>query len=131
MNAAKPIEASAPSAPPAPPADCLRCGVCCFSALEAFVRVDGADWTRLGGEAERVAHFLGNRAFMKMREGHCAALELRNAPDGYDVSGGAGMEYFCTVYEKRPQICRDLARGSPECMGELTAKAERTARAST
>ena len=30
------------------------------------------------------------------------------------------------VYAQRPQVCRDLARGSPECLGELAAKRGRT-----
>ena len=77
------------------------------------MRVTGADWTRLGDVAERLAHFIGrgNEAFMKMTDGHCAALAIRP-----DASGE--IEYFCTIYERRPQICRDLARGSPECEGE-------------
>jgi Fe-S-cluster containining protein len=96
-----------------PPPDCLRCGACCFSPAERFVRVTGADWTRLGDAAERVAHFIGrgNEAYMKMTAGHCAALEIRPGTDG-------APEYFCTLYDRRPQICRDLARGSPECAGE-------------
>jgi hypothetical protein len=53
--------------------------------------------------------------------GCCAALEVRVAADG-------GREFFCTVYERRPQVCRDLARGSLECAGELAAKAERVDR---
>lgn len=75
--------------------------------------VTGADWTRLGVDAERLAHFTGrgNEAYMKMTAGHCAALDIRP-----DASGQ--LEYFCTIYDRRPQICRDLARGSPECEGE-------------
>jgi Fe-S-cluster containining protein len=109
-----------------PPADCLRCGVCCFSNSPTFVRVSGDDWSRLGPEAERLAHFVGpgHRAFMRMRDGHCAALELRPLAAA-DAGGSAQVEYFCTIYERRPQICRDLARGSPECDGERMAKAER------
>lgn len=84
------------------------------------MRVTGADWERLGAEAERVAHFAGNRAYMKMGDGHCAALDVRAAADG-------AREFFCTVYERRPQVCRDLGRGSPECEGELLAKAGRVA----
>jgi len=80
--------------------------------------VTGDDWARLGEAAERVAQFAGNRAFMRMSEGHCAALELRHAVDG-------AAEFFCSVYERRPQICRDLARGSPECEGELETKQAR------
>lgn len=87
------------------------------------MRVSGADWERLGVEAGRVAHFVGNRAYMRMRDGHCAALELRTAADG-------AREFFCTIYERRPQVCRDLARGSPECAGELATKSARVADAS-
>lgn len=99
--------------------DCLSCGVCCFSQLETYVRVTGDDWARLGAEAEEHAHFIGNRAYMKMREGHCSALEVR---DGF----GGERAYFCKVYEIRPQTCRDLGRGSPQCAGERALKAQRT-----
>jgi Fe-S-cluster containining protein len=100
---------------PATPADCRGCGACCFSPAEAFVRVTGADWTRLADLAETVAHFIGHRAFMRMHEGHCAALAIHT-----DATGS--RDFFCTIYDRRPQICRDLARGSPECLGELAAK---------
>jgi uncharacterized protein len=107
-----------------PPNDCLRCGVCCFSRLETFVRVTGDDWSRLGADAARVAGFIGHRAYMKMTGERCAALELRRNADG-------APEYFCTVYENRPQVCRDLARGSPQCAGERAAKRGRVARLMT
>ncbi len=103
-----------------PLADCRGCGVCCFSALEAYVRVTGADWDRLKEQAERWAHFIGHRAYMRMHEGHCAALELRPSPKG-------GVDFFCAIYEQRPQICRDLGRGSAECGGEIAAKGARVA----
>jgi len=75
----------------------------------------GDDWTRFGGEAPRLAQFIGHRAYMRMRDGHCAALERRVAGDG-------GSDFFCTIYERRPQACRDLDRGSPQCQGELATK---------
>jgi Fe-S-cluster containining protein len=100
------------------PNDCLRCGVCCFSQLETYVRVSGDDWDRLGAAAGRVAHFIEHRAYMKMAGGHCAALELRPLADGK-------TEFFCSVYEQRPQVCRDLARGSPLGAGERVAKSDR------
>lgn len=105
-----------------PALNCLSCGVCCFSRLEKYVRVSGDDWSRLGDKAERVAHFVGNRAYLKIRDGHCAALEARTHRDGQRT-------YFCTVYDRRPQICRDLERGSPECEGERALKADRTGQA--
>ncbi len=100
---------------PTTPADCRACGACCFSPSDSFVRVTGADWARLGDLAEPFAHFLGHRAWMRMRDGHCAALEIRAGATG-------SRDYFCTIYEHRPQICRDLARGSPECLGEVATK---------
>lgn len=106
------------SAPP--PAGCLACGACCFSLLPTYVRVSGDDWARLGDAAERVAHFIGHRAYMRMGEGHCAALAVRRTPAGEP-------EFFCTIYDRRPQVCRELERGSPQCQGELVAKRERTA----
>ncbi len=89
------------------------------------MRVTGADWTRLGDEAERVAHFAGwgNEAFMRMTGGHCAALAVRRAAAGEGGRAEGVTEFFCTIYECRPQICRDLARGSPECAGERGSKA--------
>jgi len=103
---------------PIPPAECLACGTCCYSQLDRYVRVTGADWSRFGDQAEEVAHFIGNQAFMRMVEGHCIALR----PDP-----GSG-HFACSIYAQRPQICRDLSRGSPECLGELTGKAGRVPR---
>lgn len=82
------------------------------------MRVSGEDWTRLGADAERLAQFVGHRAYLRMRDGHCAALEARVTADGV-------REFFCTVYERRPQVCRDLARGSPECEAERALKGGR------
>jgi hypothetical protein len=80
-----------------------------------FVRVTGEDWTRLADRADELAQFIGHRAFMRMTGGHCVALDVRLNQDG-------GPDYFCTLYEQRPQICRDLARGSAECEAELELK---------
>lgn len=99
------------------PTDCRRCGVCCFSDSAEYVWVRGDDWSQLGDAAERLARFIGHHAFMRMRDGHCAALEVKSAADG-------AKEFFCTIYERRPQICRDLARGSPECQADLELKSE-------
>ena len=99
-------------------AACLRCGVCCFSRLDTYVRVSGEDWERLGADAGRVAHFIGNRAYLRMEDGRCSALETRASAEGH-------AEHFCTIYERRPQVCRDLARGSPECEAELALKGSR------
>jgi Fe-S-cluster containining protein len=98
------------------PADCQRCGVCCFSESAEYVWVTGYDWTVLGDRADELAQFIGNRAFMRMAQGHCAALEIR-------PQAGSSPVFFCSIYERRPEICRALERGSPECEAALESKA--------
>jgi hypothetical protein len=97
------------------PHDCRACAACCFSDSPYYVRVTGADWTRLGAAADELAHFIGHRAYLRMRDGHCAALEVRPAADGT-------RGYFCSIYDRRPQTCRDLERGSPQCEAEVMRK---------
>jgi uncharacterized protein len=95
--------------------DCLGCGTCCFSGLERYVRVLGEDFERLGERAGDLVTFVGNRAYMRMVDGHCAALRIEGPPG----------RFVCTAYEARPRICRDLQRGSPECLGEIASKGAR------
>lgn len=96
---------------------CQRCGACCFSDSTSYVPVTGADHRRLADDEEALTHFVGNRCYMRMVDGHCAALAVR-----------AGR-FVCTVYETRPAICRELHRGSPECRAEMTLKKVRARRA--
>jgi hypothetical protein len=115
-TACRPLSVDDPSNnPPATPSDCQNCGVCCFSESHEYIWVTGYDWTRLGEDADRLAQFIGVRAFMKMRDGHCGALEIKRV-DGR-------VRFGCSIYERRPEICRYLGRGSPECLGELETKA--------
>ena len=79
------------------------------------MRVTGDDHARLGDRADELVWFDGNRAYMRMVDGHCATLRI----DG--LSG----ELFCSAYETRPQTCRDLARGSGACLGEIDTNQER------
>ena len=71
----------------------------------------------MGERADELTRFIGNRCYMKMSEGHCAALVI-------DLETHS---FVCSAYEQRPAICRDLSRGSPECAGEIHEKGERPA----
>jgi hypothetical protein len=51
--------------------------------------------------------------------GHCAALVLDPSTESY----------LCSIYDRRPQVCRDLERGSPGCAGERSTKGGRPKRA--
>ncbi|MGH7436514.1 MAG: YkgJ family cysteine cluster protein [Polyangiaceae bacterium] len=98
-----------------PVPECLACGVCCFSRLETYVRVTGDDHARLGERVDELVRFEGNRAYMRMFDGHCAALRVEK------TSG----HLACSAYETRPQACRDLVRGSGACAGEIEGKRDR------
>jgi len=102
------------------PENCLHCGVCCFAKSGTYVRVSEADWARLGPDADRVARHVGRQAFMRMEDGHCAALHVTTRRSAPPV-------FFCTLYDRRPQVCRHLARGSAACQTELRNKAARVA----
>ena len=93
---------------------CLACGACCFSTLDTYVRVSGDDHARLGDEGQHLCHFIEHRCYMRLEDGHCAALRC-------DVAGS----FFCSVYEHRPEVCRGLERGSSACQAERITKAER------
>lgn len=97
------------------PPECLTCGACCFSAAANYVAVSGDDYSRLGAESEGWITWQNNRAFMRMTGGHCAALAVRTGP--------TGPQFFCSIYDRRPQTCRDLARGSPQCHADWSTKA--------
>ena len=99
----------------APPELCTDCGCCCLTDLPQAIRVLGDDYERLGGAAQRLVHFIGNRAFMKIESGHCAAL----------VVDRATRQFWCGVYATRPQICRDLTQFGEQCRAEYHAKAKR------
>lgn len=103
---------------------CTHCGACCFSESPRHARVTGDDYERLGEDAARLVVFLGNQAFMRIvaRAGgtsRCAAL----------VVDPPRRAFFCAVYERRPEVCRALERGSPACAAEREQKGPRARRA--
>lgn len=85
--------------------------------------MSGDDYERLGEEAESLVTWVGNEAFMRLggSDGaqHCGALSL----------DPAAATLSCSIYERRPQVCRDLERAGDACRAERAAKAERPARA--
>jgi uncharacterized protein len=90
--------------------DCRACGACCHGD-EMWVHVMAVDDQRLGEPAVRSLTVLtrhGRGYFarsMKMVDGRCVAYR-----DRLD-DGGCG----CSIYDVRPDICRDFRAGSPDC----------------
>jgi Fe-S-cluster containining protein len=94
---------------------CLSCGACCFSRLDRYVRVMGCDHARLGYDAEQLTVFIDNRCYMRMQAEHCAALLIE--PTG---------RFVCSVYDRRPDVCRGLERAGAACDAERSLKRGRT-----
>lgn len=97
------------------PEDCTLCGACCFSGLPEYVRVFGCDLDRMDERAQALTEFIGNRCYMRIEDGRCAALAIDPAT----------KRFLCSIYEARPDCCRGLEQGSGACRGELHAKRER------
>lgn len=76
----------------------------------------GIDRDRMDDRAAAFTEFIGNRCFMQMREGRCAAL----------VIDPAAETFVCSIYEMRPDVCRSLDRGTGQCRADWTEKRERT-----
>jgi Fe-S-cluster containining protein len=95
--------------------ECTSCGTCCFSYATDYLRVSGYDYERLGDAAEELVHFIENRAYLRVEDGHCVALTCDSATG----------RFYCSIYERRPDVCRVLERGSGHCAAERAEKSER------
>ncbi|HSC89433.1 MAG TPA: zinc/iron-chelating domain-containing protein, partial [Polyangiaceae bacterium] len=58
---------------------------------------------------------IGNRCYMRLVDGHCAAL----------IVDPSDRSFRCSVYERRPDVCRWLERGSGQCRADRHEKGER------
>jgi uncharacterized protein len=83
--------------------------------LPEYVRVFGCDHDRMDDRARAFTHFIGNRCYLRLEDGHCAAL----------VVDPAGPRFLCSIYEARPDVCRALERGGGVCRAERHEKGER------
>lgn len=92
------------------PGDCCECGACCFSKSDSYVPVTAEDGARLGALVESATWEVNGTRFLKMAEGRCAQL--------LHVEG----DWVCSIYKLRPAACRQLKRGSPECLAERALK---------
>lgn len=78
--------------------DCVTCGACC-AYDRSWPVVEAVDRGPHGPPAALV-----ERGAMKWRKGRCVALE-----------GELGERVRCTIYERRPSVCRACEPGSVSC----------------
>ena len=84
---------------------CAGCGLCCHLAVEL----------KPGDRVpeEFVATHAGLRFMDQHADGACVALDPATR--------------LCTIYEQRPQTCRDFARGEALCRRTVTAARRKAA----
>ncbi|MDC3379182.1 YkgJ family cysteine cluster protein [Planctomycetota bacterium] len=83
------------------PDDCLDCGACCFARTPGHLPMSGVDHARLTqNEQEQLTEFRGTRCFMKISGERCVNLQ---------------GDMRCSIYERRPQVCRDYEQGGEAC----------------
>lgn len=84
--------------------DCQRCGACCYGP-EHYVAVTETDTLGMGRQTRaRMLVRVGDRRYLKMLHGHCAALRARQG------------HYSCRIYAERPRPCHVVEAGSRECL---------------
>jgi Fe-S-cluster containining protein len=84
--------------------DCLACGACCFGP-EDYVAVSAVDLCRMTATTRgRYVQRRGERLYLKMVHGHCAALRSRQG------------HHSCRIYAQRPTPCHVVEVGSRECL---------------
>jgi hypothetical protein len=82
--------------------DCQDCGACC---REAFTSVEVKRDDPAVVKLPMLIEDRGSYLELRRDGGRCAAL-----------AGGGGERYACTVYDDRPQACRDFTAGTSACL---------------
>jgi Fe-S-cluster containining protein len=96
--------------------DCQACAACCHGD-EGWVHVDASDDARVDASPAlaRLVVLTRHGAYvkrsLKMIDGACAALERID-----------GDRWSCGIYVDRPNVCREVERGSDACRAARRAR---------
>ncbi|MFB3926932.1 MAG: YkgJ family cysteine cluster protein [Syntrophales bacterium] len=92
--------------------ECRRCGKCCLANLIAYVTdEDIGRWNR---EGRRDIILI-----LEIEKGVWAGDRLVSSRDGKNLRGCpffscTGQAFSCSIYETRPEVCRNYIPGSSE-----------------
>ena len=86
---------------------CVECGKCCLFGDSRYVMLFDEDTARMTESDRQLTHWGNGRCFMRVTDHHCAALVLE------------GGRFVCSIYERRPRLCREFPRGSAACRKEI------------
>lgn len=99
-------------------ADCRKCGICCVSLTwsDTYVNLTPKDEDKLG---KRYVRLYVINSEIRTRPTLNKAGPLKGAEDCRCVSlrGSIGNQVSCSIYEKRPDICKKaLNPGDRQCI---------------
>jgi len=83
---------------------CLACGACCMSFRVSFYWAEAEARGLPAALTEQVNPFYACMAGTNSERPRCAALR-----------GDAGGQVACSVYERRPEPCREVQPGDDKC----------------
>ncbi|MDT9000656.1 YkgJ family cysteine cluster protein [Paucibacter sp. APW11] len=85
--------------------DCTRCGACCAQYRVSFYWAEAAARGLDEALTESLNPWLSCMKGTSSKQPRCVAL-----------AGTIGEQVACTVYEQRPEVCRELQAGQPQCL---------------
>lgn len=89
--------------------DCQKCGACC-----SFFRVS-LHW--LEAEDKKIP-----QQILEKKDSHLYCLKgtSQKNPKCQALCGKVGEEVACSIYNKRPDVCREVLAGSEQCIKART-----------
>jgi Fe-S-cluster containining protein len=88
--------------------DCQRCGACCAHYRVSFYWAEADDAP--GGH---IPAALTQPLNAHMR---CMSGTSSKQPRCVALQGDIGHSVGCGIYEQRPQVCREVMPGDPQCL---------------
>ncbi|MGC9324224.1 MAG: YkgJ family cysteine cluster protein [Desulfomonilia bacterium] len=91
---------------------CMRCGKCCLADMIAYVTTeDFARWRREG--RQDILHVIETKNAVWMGD-HLVSADSGQYLHACPFLRITGQTCTCSIYETRPQVCRDYEPGSSE-----------------
>ena len=99
--------------------DCVKCGACCVSSYDAetyvYVGDDDIRRLRLAYSEKTVRHLVS-----KISDPFKIGLRTKTNKQGHktciSLRGSVGKQCSCSIYEARPDACREFEPGEFPCL---------------
>ncbi len=96
------------------PLTCLCCGKCCFVDLTAYAHKEDFERWRSEGRQD-ILEIIAHRHLLWAGD-RMISVDTGDYPRECPFLYNEGKKYLCSIYETRPQVCREYQPGSsPLC----------------